>query len=158
MNAPPRALVIGIGNMYRQDDGAGLAVAARVRLAAPPGVQTRELGGELVTLLDMWGDAPVVYLADAVRSGGTPGRVYRFDARAGMPPAGPFGHRGTHTFSVADTIELARSLGRLPGQLIGYGIEGADFGNGTSMSPEVASAVHAVTTRLLAELSAGAAR
>jgi hypothetical protein len=32
-------LVIGIGNVYRGDDAAGLAVADRIRVMAPPGIE-----------------------------------------------------------------------------------------------------------------------
>ncbi|HEV2375309.1 MAG TPA: hydrogenase maturation protease [Streptosporangiaceae bacterium] len=148
-----RAIVIGIGNPYRGDDGAGLAVAARIHQACPPGVAAVQMGGELVSLLDTWDGVPAVYLADAVCSGGTPGTVYRFDAAAGLPSA-PFRNRGTHTFSVADTVELARALGRLPARLVGYGIEGASFAAGTALSAEVVAAVDEVAQRLLAELRA----
>ncbi|HEV2377217.1 MAG TPA: hydrogenase maturation protease [Streptosporangiaceae bacterium] len=147
-----RALVIGVGNPYRSDDGAGLAVTARVREHAPPGVQTVDMEGEVVSLLDAWEGASVVYLVDAVWSGGEPGSVYRFDACGGLAPAA-FRHRGTHTFSVADTIELARALDRLPPRLVVYGIEAASFAAGTGLSPEVAAAVRDVTSRLLDELA-----
>jgi hydrogenase maturation protease len=154
MTALAGPLVIGVGNTYRRDDAAGLEVAALVRAAVLPGVSVAELGGDLVTALDLWQGAAEVYLVDAVCSGGQPGAVYRFDAAAGLPSAA-FGHRGTHTFSVIDTIELARALGWLPPRLAGYGIEGADFGAGTGLSPAVHDAVHAVADRLLADLAAG---
>ncbi len=147
-----KALVIGLGNRYRRDDGAGLAVAALVRAAHLPGVAVTELEGEPVSLIDTWGGARLVYLADAVSSGGEPGAVYRCDAAAGLPPA-PLRHRGTHAFSVADVVELSRALHRLPPQLIIYGIEGTSFGAGTGLSPAVEQAVGTVVTRLVSELT-----
>jgi hydrogenase maturation protease len=149
----PQALVIGLGNPYRHDDGAGLAVAARVRAAGLPGVVVRELETEPVALIDAWDAATLVYLADAVSSGGEPGTVYRFDAASGALPAGPLRNRGTHAFSLADAVELGRALGRLPARLIIYGVEGAEFGAGTGLSPRVAEAAGAVVTRLIAELT-----
>jgi hydrogenase maturation protease len=148
----PQALVIGLGNPYRHDDGAGLVVAARVRAAGLPGVVVRELEGEPVSLLDAWEGARPVYVVDAVLSGGEPGTVYRFDAASGLPSE-PLRHRGTHAFSLADAVELGRALGRLPAGLIICGIEGAEFGAGTGLSPRVAEAVGAVVTRLISELS-----
>jgi hydrogenase maturation protease len=147
-----QALVIGLGNPYRHDDGAGLAVAARVRAAALSGVVVSELEGEPVSLIDAWDAATLVYLADAVSSGGEPGTVYRFDAATGLPAA-PLRHRGTHAFSLADAVELGRALGRLPSRLVVYGIEGADFGTGTGLTPRVEEGVRAVVTRLVSELS-----
>jgi hydrogenase maturation protease len=144
--------VIGLGNRYRCDDGAGLAVAARVRAAQLPGVAVAELEGEPVSLVDAWDGARLVYLADAVSSGGEPGAVYRCDAASGLPPE-PLRHRGTHAFSVADVVELSRALDRLPSRLIIYGIEGAGFGAGTGLSPRVEQAVGIVVKRLVSELT-----
>lgn len=148
-------LVIGIGNPDRGDDEAGLAVARAVRQAttARPDVAVVELTGDQLALLDVWNDEKEVYVIDAVWSGTTPGTVFRFDAT--RPLGIRFAGRGTHTFSLADVVELARALGRLPTRLIGYGIEGAVFGFGTGLSPEVEAAVKAVTSHLLAELEAG---
>ncbi len=154
-SAGSRALVIGLGNRYRCDDGAGLAVAARVRAARLPGVAVAELEGEPVALIDAWDGARLVYLADAVSAGGEPGSVYRCDAAAGLPPE-PLRHRGTHAFSVADVVELSRALHRLPSRLIIYGIEGAEFGAGTGLSPMVEQAAGIVAKRLVSELTVAA--
>jgi len=97
-----------------------------------------------------------VYLIDAVCSGGTPGTVYRFDAAE--PLTARFWHRGTHTFSLADVIELGRALSRLPGRLSGYGIEGGTFEPGAPLSAEVEAAVQAVTAALLRELRESSSR
>lgn len=151
-------LVIGIGNPDRGDDAAGLAVARRVREAtaaaiARPDVTVVELTGDQLALLDAWDGEKQVYVIDAVWSGATPGTVFRFDAA--RPLGVRFAGRGTHTFSLADVVELARALGRLPARLTGYGIEGAAFGFGAGLSPPVAAAAEAVAARLLGELEAG---
>jgi hydrogenase maturation protease len=148
-------LVIGIGNPDRGDDAAGLQVARSVRAAtSPDAVTVRELAGDQLALIDEWAGADDVYVVDAVCSGGVPGTVYQFDATDAL--AERFRHRGTHTFSLADVIELARALGRLPGRLAGYGIEGASFAIGDGLSREVAAAVDKVAGLLLRDLTAGA--
>jgi hydrogenase maturation protease len=85
-------------------------------------VTVTELGGDQLALLDVWEGAVEVYVVDAICSGGDPGTVRRFDAS--FPLGDGFQHRGTHLFSLADVIELARALHRLPARLTGYGIEG----------------------------------
>lgn len=148
-------LVIGIGTPDHGDDAAGLLVAQRIRAATSPRhVAVRELVGDELALLDMWSGAREVHIVDAVRSGGPPGAVYRFDAAGRL--ATRFLNRGTHSFSLADVIELARAMDRLPGRLHGYGIEGAHWGLGSPMSPEVTEAVESVTGLLRLELWAGA--
>ena len=43
----------------------------------------------------------------------------------------------SHLFGPAEAVETARVLGRLPTELVLYGIEGAEFGYGEALSPEV---------------------
>jgi hydrogenase maturation protease len=141
-------LVIGIGNPDRGDDAAGVLVARRVRAAASRrDVSVREVVGDQLALLDTWCGARTVYVVDAIRSGKAAGSVCRFDAAE--PLDAPFWHRGTHTFSLADVIELGRALGRLPGRLLGYGIEGTAFGLGDPVSPGVEAAVAEVADEII---------
>src|SRR5689334_5648527 len=124
MPTPP--LVLGIGNDYRRDDGAGLIVARRVRAAAPPQVQVREASGDGAALLDAWAGAAWVIVCDAVEAGGAPGTIYRIETAKRPLPSDLF-TTSTHAFSLASAIELARTLGRLPGRVTVYGIQGADW-------------------------------
>lgn len=133
-----RLLVIGAGNELRRDDAAGLEAARR--LAGVPGVEVREARGDMTSLADLWDDTDRVVVVDASRSGATAGTVRRFDATSQPLPAA-FGRGSTHALGVADAVELARALGRLPARLIVYGIEGADFSAGAGMSDVVIRAV-----------------
>jgi hydrogenase maturation protease len=143
-------LVIGIGNPDRGDDAVGLAVARRVSAVAPAEVAVTELDGDQLALLDVWDGAADVYVVDATCSGAEPGTVRRFDASA--PLGGHFSRRGTHLLSLADVIELARGLHRLPARLRGFGIEGAAYELGTPLSPEAELAAQTVTEQILREL------
>ena len=69
-----RAVVVGIGNPHRRDDGVGPAVAARVAARRLPGVRVIDCAAEPAALLEAWAGAPLAVLVDAV-SGGVPGRV-----------------------------------------------------------------------------------
>ena len=144
-------LVIGVGNADRGDDAAGLMAARQVRATAPAGVTVIELDGDQLALLDAWEGATDVYLVDATCSGAEPGTVRRFDASA--PLGGDFSRRGTHLLSLADVIELARALHRLPARLRGFGIEGAAYELGAPLSPAAELAARAVAEQILHELS-----
>jgi hydrogenase maturation protease len=63
-----------------------------------------------------------------------------------------FFHYSTHAFSVAEAVELARSLDQLPAHLVVYGIEGANFAAGVELSPAVEQAVEAAVERLAQEI------
>jgi hydrogenase maturation protease len=147
----PRTLIIGLGNEYRRDDAVGLIVARRLREAAPESVRVLEESGEGAGLMESWQDADAVFLIDAVHSGAKPGTVHRLDAHA-QPIARKFFRFSTHAFGLAEAVELARALGRLPPRLIVYGVEGKSFEAGVGLSPEVEAAVQAVVERVLGEL------
>lgn len=152
MTAPrPGIVVIGVGNEYRSDDGAGIAVARRLRALFPTGVTVMEESGEGAALLETWQGATWLLLVDAVRSGSPVGTIHRLDGRAAPLPAGFF-HYSTHAFSVAEAIELARSLDQLPPYVIVYGIEGENFDAGVGLSAAVEQAVQTVVEQVKTEV------
>ena len=137
-------MVIGVGNPLRRDDGAGPAVVQRLSEGPlPPGVQLMQHHGEGLSLLDAWQDHDKVVLVDAAYSGANPGAIHRFDAAKTALPRRLF-YYSSHLFGLAEAVELARSLSRLPGTMIVYGIEGTHFGYGAELSAEVAQAADAV--------------
>lgn len=146
---PSDVLVIGLGNDYRGDDGAGHRCVRL--LERGDGVRVLEESGEGAALMDSWQGADTVILIDAVQSGRIPGTIHRLDAHSEAIPA-QFFHYSTHAFSVAEAVELARALDRLPQRLILYGIEGANFAAGESLSPEVSRAVGEVAERVRREI------
>jgi hydrogenase maturation protease len=143
-------LVIGIGNAWQGDDGAGLAAARLVRERAPEGVEVLELEGEPVSLVDALAGADEVFLVDAVRSGAEPGTVHRIDASDGPVPA-RLSAASTHTLGVGEALELARALGRLPRRVVLYGIEAESLAAGEELTPAVVRAVDEVVGQVLAE-------
>lgn len=133
-------LVIGIGNPDRGDDAAGILAVRRLR-----SMKVIERA-DCSDLIDLWDGAEDVIVIDAMRSGRTPGTVMRFDAIAESLPTRTF--PSTHNFGIAETVELARVLGRLPERMRIYGIEAGDFTHGTGPSPEVVAAAASVADEI----------
>jgi hydrogenase maturation protease len=150
-------LVAGIGNPDRGDDGFGPAVARRLRRQPPPGVRIIERGGDILALIADWEGYAAVVLVDVMAAMTEPGRLHRFDLHQAPLPIG-FAYRSTHGFGVAEAVELARSLDRLPQRLVLYAVEGASFAVGVSLSPAVADAVDEAAERIAAELAATSTR
>jgi hydrogenase maturation protease len=129
--------VIGIGNDWRRDDGAGLEVARRLG-----GIQ---LDGEPIGLVAAFAGDEDVVVVDAVSSGAHAGTLHLYDAAAEPLPTDLFGSSSTHALGLAEAIEIARCLGRLPARVRVVGIEGARFDYGQGLSPEVEAAVEECT-------------
>jgi hydrogenase maturation protease len=144
-------LVIGIGNADRRDDAAGLAVARRLRAARPENALVQECAGQASTLLESWRGRERVILVDAASGAGRAGVCRRFEAhREPLPPA--LLHACPHSWGVAEAIEMARSLGELPPEVIVYAITGRSFDPGRGLTPAVERAVERVERRIRREL------
>lgn len=139
--------VIGIGNVYRSDDGVGFVIAQHLKEQASDTFTVIKESGDGITLMESWESADAVILIDAVYSGAKPGTIHRFDAHVQQIPA-QFFHLSTHAFGIAEAVELARILGRLPSSLIVYGIEGKCFEAGEGLSVEVSNAAQEVVLRI----------
>jgi hydrogenase maturation protease len=146
-----RTVVIGIGNPVRGDDAAGVVVAEHLRPRVPEGVEVVSCSEEPSRLMEVWEGAESVLLVDTVASGAPAGTLHRFDAGEQPIPAYTF-RSSTHAIGIADTIELARALGRLPRRVRVYGIEAGGFETGSSLTPAVESAVAFLVKDMLADL------
>ncbi len=145
-------VVIGIGNEYRKDEAAGLHAARRLKDKIGNYASVLEQSGEATALMEAWGHASRVILIDALQSGRLPGEVRRFEIGEDPLPAKLF-RCSTHVFGVAESIELARVIGRLPERLIVYGIEGQSFDLGEGLTPDVGQAVTEVVQRVTNEIA-----
>jgi hydrogenase maturation protease len=144
-------VVIGVGNEYRRDDGAGLAVVISLRDRVPPGVDLVLTDGEPTRLIEAWTGAEVAVVVDAVRADPPrPGRVHRFELDQTLAEATRTA--SSHGFGLDDAIQLALALDRMPGRLVVHAIEAADLGQGTGLTPPVAAAVDEVAGAVLSDL------
>jgi hydrogenase maturation protease len=146
-----RTVVIGIGNPLRGDDAAGVVAAEQLRPRVPEGVEVVSCKEEPSRLMEAWDGAESVLLVDTVSSGAAPGTLHRFDAGDEAVPARTF-RSSTHAIGIAETIELARALGRLPRRVRVYGIEAGGFATGSELTPAVEAAVAFLVRDVLADL------
>lgn len=137
--------VVGCGNLWRRDDGAGPAVALRLKELRLPGVEVQVATGEAMDLLERLRGAERAIVVDAMRAGLKPGSVRRFRTAS---PLRACRFPSSHAFGVAHAVALGRSLGVLTQKLEVYGIEGLDFSDGEGLSPQVERAVARLARRL----------
>ena len=145
-------LIIGCGNRQRSDDGAGILVAERLREL---GIEADTRIGEAADLIEAWKGADDVIIVDAVVTGAPVGTVQAWDDR--QPLASVSTTASTHGLGVAEAIELAHVLNRLPARLRVYGLEGRRFEPGAEISFEVQRAIEEVVRRIIADVSAAPA-
>lgn len=156
MNGRSRAVLIGIGNAYRRDDGIGPALVAAISELDLPGVSLVVSDGQPSQLLDAWSGVQLAVLVDAVRrEAPVPGRIHRsvvLPAQMLVPDAGS---ASSHRLGIPDAVRLGEALERLPRRLVAFAVEAADIGYGPGLSAAVAASLPDLTRAVLTELRAG---
>jgi hydrogenase maturation protease len=141
---PQSIVVLGLGNLMRTDDAAGMIALAH--LAAdkrlPAGIRLVEGGTLGLELLYHVENASLLLVLDAVDAGEPPGTVMLY--RGGEVETLPR-NRSIHLLGLADLLGALRLTGRAPEQVLLLGIQPESTGWGTQLSP----AVEAVQDKLI---------
>ncbi|HUY21683.1 MAG TPA: hydrogenase maturation protease [Acidimicrobiales bacterium] len=143
-----RVVVVAMGNEYRRDDGAGLAVVRSVRPRlgelSTPEVDAVGIGpfGDPLDLLGQWDDAALAVVVDAVRTGAPPGTVVvvELGARPGATDAAEAGRSGDA--GEAGKTRGAAEAGRTGGAADGRGDAVTEPGYATGVTDRRASSTH----------------
>jgi hydrogenase maturation protease len=144
-------LIIGIGNEYRGDDAAGIAVARKLKQKQIPRCSVTEGTGDGADLINDWCEADTVILVDATCSGLTPGAITRIDLHKEEVKFGLL-HLSSHALGIAEAIALSRTMGTFPSRAIFFGIEGKSFEHGCMLSQEVTAGIDVVVSRIEEEI------
>lgn len=151
-----RVLVVGIGNPWASDDGVGAEVIRQLqnRLLAEPdtvGSSTNilTLDQPSFDLLDFVDDFGLLIIVDAISSGAAPGTLHRAEWQSGVAQDRGVERVSSHGLGIREVLELAATLGKLPGRVELWGIEAGSTAPGANLSPAVAGTVPAVVELLV---------
>jgi len=145
-----RTIVIGVGNLLRCDDGAGIHVITHLEnLHAPVDVVDAAMGS--VEILEAMKGYDEAYIIDAIKSGGKPGTVSKVELKEGSLLSIYY----SHGVDLATTLQLGYQLygDKLPKRITLLTIEAKDT---TTLSeqctPEVEEGVEGVIKEILHNL------
>ncbi|ATJ81355.1 hydrogenase maturation protease [Halomonas beimenensis] len=156
--APPRVLVVGLGNPDRGDDGVGVLLATRLADSLPDGVGLLTGGRDVLSLIDDWAGYDVMLALDAAAPMGHPGRVHRLTS-SGEWPVETQAPLSGHALGLFEALALARTLHLpVPHSVVIFAIEAADLTPGAPLSPAVAAAMPGMVERVVDEVARRAAR
>ncbi len=152
-----RILVLGVGNLLLSDEGVGVHVAQRMMtMDMPPEVQVVEGGTDGFGLVNVITEADRMILIDAVKGGGQPGSIYRFEIED-CPPYPDIFKTSVHQISILEVINLSSLIGTTPRTTI-IGIEPACMEMGMELSPTVEAKVPRVIQMIKEEVEASLGR
>ncbi|TFH87043.1 hydrogenase maturation protease [Billgrantia azerbaijanica] len=151
--APPRVLVVGLGNPDRGDDGVGVRVAQRLADRLPAGVGLLTARCDALALIDDWAGVDALVAIDAATPLGVPGRLHRLAPGSDIPEDAGAPLSG-HALGLFEALALARTLHLpVPATVVVYAIEAGAFSPGAPLSPAVAAAVPTVVACVADEVA-----
>jgi len=138
--SPMRAVVVGVGNLLRTDDGVGIHVTKRLaELGVGVEVVDAAMGG--VEILEVMRGRELAIIVDAIETGAEPGTVFRVNlSRGELPPV--ITH--SHGADLVTTLRLGDQLyaGEMPHEVVLIAVEAEDTTTiGEETTPRVAAAI-----------------
>ncbi|MGI4993525.1 hydrogenase maturation protease [Halobacteriovorax sp. GFR7] len=127
-------LVLGIGNPFRRDDGVGEYVISHLNKRVD--LKAMIINGDLSRLVDFIEGYSLVIIIDAFENTDCKSRVLKWNYSEEAPPSDWIQY-STHGIGLAEALELAQVLGKIPKKIIIYGIKGEDFSHGQGLSANV---------------------
>lgn len=134
-NGYPKIVVAGVGNLLMHDDGVGLHAIALLREDPPSNVLLAQVGTAALHAQDIFEEADLVIVIDAVKAQGDPGEIYYFD----LEDAQTDNVHSLHDLGIGGVIKLIPADKRPRVVVVGVEPEIIDYG--MELSPAVTAAL-----------------
>ena len=145
-------LVLGLGNPLRGDDGVGPVVIGWLReRGLPSGVAAIDEDIASLALVLTLENCRRAIIIDAADMGCAPGAWVRFTPDR-VQLKGNDSALSLHTAGLADALALGAALGKLPDEVIIFGVQPAQLEWSPGLSAEVQAAVPVVGCAVLQEI------
>jgi hydrogenase maturation protease len=146
-----RILILGVGNLLLSDEGVGVHVAQKMmEMELPPGVSVVEGGTDGFGLINVILEADRIILIDAVRGGGSPGDIYRFNVE-GCNPFPDLFKTSVHQISILEVINMSGLIGSTPETTV-IGIEPKSLEMKMELTPEIDAKIPRIIKMVMKEV------
>lgn len=145
-------LVLGLGNVVCQDDGAGIAAIHKLirEYELPEGVVALDGGTLGLSLLPLVDSAEQVIMVDAIRADGPPGTLVRIEGDEVAPAV--YERLSPHQIGVADLLAGASLLDRYPDRVLLIGVVPESIDLGLGRTPAVEASIPNLVAQVVQEL------
>lgn len=148
-----KVLVLGIGNLLLQDEGAGVRAVEEFgrRYSVPEGVELLDGGTSGIELLQYIQGRDRLILIDVVKGGKPPGTITRLEGEE--VPALFQKKISPHQLGISDLLATALLIDKIPKQVALFGIEPKSVETGLELSGEVGGKIGLLADMLALELA-----
>ena len=146
-----KIVILGVGNVLLSDEGVGVHVANElIKMELPANVSVVEGGTDGFRLLNVITEADRLIVVDAVKGGGEPGTIYRFDIND-VRNSPPGFKTSVHQIGILEVIDLSGLIGKTPHTTV-IGVEPKSLEMSLELSPEIKDKVPRVIELVLEDM------
>lgn len=148
-----KAVVLGVGNTLRADEGVGVRVVEALErdYALPEGVAAIDAGTSSMEMLEDLSGLDFLLVVDAIAAGRPPGELVRLAGdevpvffRRNLSP---------HGIGLSDVLAALEFLGAEPKETVIVGVQPVSLELSTELTPTVAARVPELVAQAVAELA-----
>lgn len=147
-------IVVGVGNRLLGDEGIGLHIIDNLsQIPMPSNVDIIDCGCDLLGLMSCLNKPQKIIIVDAIRAGGKPGEIYRFDYSKLATTKDET--QSGHQIGTIDVLRLLKSVYPVlaDSEITVIGIEPKTLELGNTLSKEVKEKIADVTRLVIEEIS-----
>jgi hydrogenase maturation protease len=148
-----RMVILGVGNLLLSDEGVGVHVANKMlEMDLPTGIEVYEGGTDGFRLMNLVSEADRMVVVDAVKGGGDPGSIYRFDIKDA--PSSPDKYKtSVHQIGILEVVHFSEFVGdgNAPETTV-IGVEPKSLDMSMELSPEISEKVPRVIELVMEEV------
>ena len=148
-------VILGVGNLLLSDEGVGVHVANRLlEMDRPEGVEVYEGGTDGFRLMSVVAGADRLVVVDAVRGGGEPASIYRFDIDDA--PSSPDSYKtSVHQIGILEVVHFSEFVGKgkTPRTTV-IGVEPKSLEMSMELTPEVEAKIPRIIELVMEEVEA----
>lgn len=150
-NNNKKIVILGVGNVLLTDEGIGVHVANELmKMELPDSVSVVEGGTDGFRLLNVITEADRLIVIDAVKGGGEPGSIYRFNIDDIKNVPSGF-KTSVHQIGILEVIDLSSLIGKTPHTTI-IGVEPKSLEMNLELSPEIKEKIPKIIELVLEEI------
>ena len=155
-NCAASTLVLGLGNRFMSDDGVGprLIDCLTEQFKGYPGTEFLDLGTNAMAMLPKLKGQKKLILIDCANIKESPGQMRSFSLAQVRSQKSKL-HFSMHQIDLMQVMDLGASLGRLPEEVLIFGIQPLSIEPGENLSFEVAAGFESYVKNIAAEVSKG---
>lgn len=152
-----KTAVIGFGNILMGDEGIGVHIVKKLQMGNArykmQNVEFIDGGTSALDVLLLLKDIDKLVIIDAVKNGGQPGSIYKFQNSMILEfQSNKMQETSLHDLNLVDALKIADKLGTIPKEIVFIGVEPKEIEPKMELSEKIRNKIPEIIKTVLCEV------